>query len=180
MFVLQPVAGDDERAGALVGRAAAADEHLALRVLAGGDRLDLVLGEHGRPVEDRADRLVDGLEQRVDGAVAGLVGGLRLARDDERDGAHGVPARRGADAPAEELDRPRDVALALVDEREQVRVGDLLLRVGERDRRAVDRVELLAVDLDAQLPELALEAAPAGQLADRQRATRTAPPTAGS
>ena len=153
MLVLRPVAGDDERPGALVGRAAAAHEHLALGVLAGGDGLDLVLGQHRRPVEDRADRLVDGLEQRVDGAVAGLVGSLRLARDDERDGAHGVPAGRRADAPAEELDRSRARRLLRsFDERQQVRVGDLLLRVGEGDRRAVDRVELLALDVVRPAP----------------------------
>ena len=69
----QAVARDHERAGALVGRAAAADQDLALRVLAAGDRLDLVLGEHRVPAEDRADRLVDGLEQRVHRAVAGGV-----------------------------------------------------------------------------------------------------------
>ena len=58
----------------------------------------------------------------------------------------------------------------LLDEREQVGVGDLLLRVGERDRLAVDLVERLALELVAELLELALEAAPAGQLADRELA----------
>ena len=66
----------------------------------------------------------------------------------------------------------RHVGLALLDERDEVGVGDLLLGVGERDGRAVDRVELLALDLVAQLAELALEPAAAGELADRQRAAR--------
>ena len=69
-----------------------------------------------------------------------------------------------------ELDRRRDLRRALLDEGEQVGVGDLLLRVGERDRLAIDRVERLALDVVAELAELALEAAPAGQLADRQLA----------
>ena len=72
----QAVSGDDERARALVGRAAAADQDLALRVLAARDGLDLVLGEDREPAEDRPDRLVHGLEQRVDGAVAGGVARL--------------------------------------------------------------------------------------------------------
>ena len=38
------------------------------------------------------------------------------------------------------------------------------------DRRAVDRVELVALHLVSQLAQLALEPAPAGQLADRQGA----------
>ena len=59
---------------------------------------------------------------------------------------------------------------ALLDEREEVGVGDLLLRVGQRDRLAVDRVERLALELVAELLELALQAAPARQLADRQLA----------
>ena len=61
---------------------------------------------------------------------------------------------------------------ALLDEREQVGVGDLLLRVGERDGLAVDRVEGVALHVVAQLLELALEAAPARQLADQQLVAR--------
>ena len=52
----------------------------------------------------------------------------------------------------------------------QVGVGDLLLGVGQLDRLAIDRVERLALEVVAELLELALEAAPAGQLADRQLA----------
>ena len=86
------------------------------------------------------------------------------------DRARGVAAVRRGDAPADELDRRRDLRRALLDEREQVGVGDLLLGVGEGDRLAVDRVERLALEVVAELAELALEAAPAGQLADRQLA----------
>ena len=45
---------------------------------------------------------------------------------------------------------------------------------------AVDRVERLALELVAELAQLALEAAPAGQLADRQLAAGQARPTGGS
>ena len=66
--------------------------------------------------------------------------------------------------------RRRDLGRALLDEREEVGVGDLLLGVGERDRLAVDLVERLALEVVAELAQLALQAAPAGQLADRQLA----------
>ena len=59
MFVDNPWPDDDERARALVRRAPAADQDLALGVLAGGDRLDLVLGERRVPAEDRLEGLVD-------------------------------------------------------------------------------------------------------------------------
>ena len=57
----------------------------------------------------------------------------------------------------------------LLDERDEVGVGDLLLLVGQRDGLAVDRVERLALEVVAELAQLALQAAPAGQLADRER-----------
>ena len=88
----------------------------------------------------------------------------------ERDRAGRVAAVRRGHAPADERDRGRDLGRALLDEREEVGVGDLLLRVGERDGLAVDLVERLALELVAELAELALEALPAGQLADRQLA----------
>ena len=56
MFGREPVPGDDERAGAHIRRAAAADEHPALGVLAARDGLDLVALEHRVPAEDRLDR----------------------------------------------------------------------------------------------------------------------------
>ena len=59
-----------------VGRAAAADEHVALRILAGGDRPYLVLDEHRVPAEDGLDGGIDGTEERIHGAVAGPLGGL--------------------------------------------------------------------------------------------------------
>ena len=122
------------------------------------------------PAEDRLEGLVDGPEQRVDRAVAGGLGGPLLAFDGERHRPGGVAAVRRGDAPADERDARRDLGRALLDEREQVRVGDLLLGVGEGDRLAVELVERLALELVAELLELALEAAPAGQLADRQLA----------
>ena len=70
----------------------------------------------------------------------------------------------------EKLHRGGNLRGPLLDERQQVRVRDFLLRVGEGDRLAVDHVERLAVEVVAQLAELALEALPAGQLADRQLA----------
>ena len=59
----------------------AAHQHLALRVLAPADGADLVLGEHRVPAEERLDGRVDGAEQRVDRAVAGALGGVRLAAE---------------------------------------------------------------------------------------------------
>ena len=146
------MAGHDRAPRALVGRAPAADEHLALGVLAGRDRLDLVLGQDRPPAEDRLERLVDRREQRVDRAVAGRLGGPVLAagRVSETLPVRIAAVRRG-DAPADELDRRRDLRRALLDEREQVGVGDLLLGVGQGDRLAVERVERLALDVVAEL-----------------------------
>ncbi len=84
----------------------------------------------------------------------------------------GVAAVRRGDAPPDELHGRRHFRGALLHERSQVRVGDLLLRVGQGDRLAVDLVERLAFDLVAEVLELLLEAAPPGQLADRQLAAR--------
>ena len=81
-----------------------------------------------------------------------------------------VAAVRRRHAPADERDRRRHLRRALLDEGQEVRVGDLLLGIGQGDRLAVDRVERVALELVAELAELALEAAPAGQLADRQLA----------
>ncbi len=52
-------------------------------------------------------------------------------------------------------------AALLLDEGEEVGVGDLLLGVGEGDGRPIHGIETLAVDLVAELAQLALEAAPA-------------------
>ncbi len=68
------MAGDDERTGPLVRRSTAADQDLALGVLAGADRLDLVLGQRRVPAEDGLEGVVDRAEQRVDRAVAGRLG----------------------------------------------------------------------------------------------------------
>jgi hypothetical protein len=65
-----------------------------------------------------------------------------------------------------------DVRGPLLHKGEEVGIGDLLLRVGKRDRLAVERIEGFAVDFVAEFPEFALESAPAGQLADRQLAAR--------
>ena len=51
--------------------------------------------------------------------------------------------------PRSSIDRGTSAWRSL-DERDQVRVGDVLLRVRQGDRRAVDRVERLAVDLVAR------------------------------
>ena len=61
--------------------------------------------------------------------------------------------RRGH-APADERDRAGHLGRALLDEREEVGVGDLLLGVGQRDRLAVDLVERLALELVAELLSL--------------------------
>ena len=58
---------------------------------------------------------------------------------------------------------------ALINEREQVCVGELLLDVGERDRFAVERVERLAREVVPEFGELRLKSASTGELADRQR-----------
>ena len=101
--------------------------------------------------------------------------------DDERDVALRRAAVARGDAPALERTgasagerlgvRARRV---LPDERDEVGVGDLLLDVRERDGRAVDVVERLALELEAELLELALQAAAAGQLAHRQAGAREA------
>jgi hypothetical protein len=88
------VSGDDQGARALVGRAATADQDLALRVLARADRLDLVLGQGRVPAEDGLEGVVDGVEQRIDRAVAGRLRGPLLPADRERHRASRVPAVR--------------------------------------------------------------------------------------
>ena len=55
MLCREAVARDARAPRALVRRAPAADEHLALRVLAARHRLDLVLLEHRVPAEHRLD-----------------------------------------------------------------------------------------------------------------------------
>ena len=77
---------------------------------------------------------------------------------------------RGRDAPPVEHDRGRQVAGTLLDERLQVRVGDLLLHVRERDRLAVDDVERITGDVMAEIVELLLEPLAPGQLADGELA----------
>ena len=77
MLVDSPWPETTSAPGPLVRRAAAADQHLALGVLAGGDGLDLVLGEDRVPAEDRLERLVDRPEERVDRAVPGRLGTAR-------------------------------------------------------------------------------------------------------
>ena len=103
--------------------------------------------------------------------LPGGIGGAVSAVDGERDGPRGVAAVRARHAPAEKGDGSRDLRRVLLGDGEEVGVGDLLLRVGQGDRLAVERVELLALDLVAQLLELLLEATPPGQLADRQLAS---------
>ena len=63
-----------------------------------------------------------------------------------------------------------DLAGALLDDGQEVAVGDLLLGVGQGDHLGVDRVERLAVDVVAERVELLAQTAPAGQLADGQLA----------
>src|SRR3954468_6061607 len=69
----QAVAGHRLTATLGIGRAARAHSDLALRILATGDRPDLIVHELGMPAEDRLDCAVDGTEQRVDGTVAGAL-----------------------------------------------------------------------------------------------------------
>ena len=164
------MAGHDVRLGANVDRAPAADEDAALRVLALGDRLDLVLLERRLPAEDRPDRVVHGPVEGVDRPVAGLLAGPLLAVEGDPDAPRGAAAVRRGDAPAVEDDRGRDVVRALLGEGEQVGVGDLLLEVGQRDRLAVDDVEGVARDVDAEVVELLLEPLAPRQLADRELA----------
>src|SRR4029077_4648995 len=149
-------------------RPPAADEDLALGVLAARHRLDLVLDQDGPPAEDRLEGLVDRAVQRVDRTRAGGLGRPILAEHGERDAAGGIAAVRGGDTPADELDRGRNLRGPLLDQRPEVLVGDLLLRVREGDRLAIDRVERLALEVVAELVELALKTLSAGQLADRQ------------
>ena len=119
----------------------------------------------------RLERVVDRPEERVDRAVAGRLGTSAPRRSTL---SVTVPI---ALPPCDEVTlQPTSTTLAgdlrraLLDEREQVGVGDLLLRVGELDRLAVDRVERVALEVVAELAQLALQPAPAGQLADRQLA----------
>src|SRR4029079_4870152 len=108
--------------------------------------------------------------ERIDRAIAGRFGRALLAADGQGDAPRGIATVRRRDAPADQLDRGWNLRRALLHEGHQVRVGDFLLRVGEGDRLAIDRVERLALDVVAELPQLALEAAPARELADRQLA----------
>ena len=166
----EPVAGDDVGLGTLVGRAPAAQEDAALGVLALGDGLDLVLDERRLPAEDGPDRVVDRAVEGVDRAVPGVFAGSLLAVERDPDAPRGAAAVRRGDAPALDDDGGRDVAAALLDEGQEVRVGDLLLHVGQRDRLAVDEVQGVARDVVAEVAQLLLEALAAGQLADRQLA----------
>src|SRR5215212_1396483 len=119
------------------------------------------------PAKCRLQRLIDGRIERVNGAVAGGVRRAVLPVDRERHGPRGVAAVGAGDAPAEKGYRRRDLRRTLLGEGEEIGIGDLLLRVCQRDGLPVERIERLAVDLVAQLAELLLETAPPGQLADR-------------
>ena len=115
-------------------------------------------------------------------ANSAFTGPLPVASDDRSSPATVSETPAGGMPPCEDVTLQPSSARALghlggalLDERQEVRVGDLLLGVGEGDRGAVERVERLAVDVVTQLPELALEAAPAGELADRQAGCRPDP-----
>ena len=158
----------------------ARSEHLALGVLASGDRADLVVGQDGDPPDDRLDRRIDRAEERVDRAVAVRLRAHGRAEDGERDLAARAAAVARGDVPAHEShrgDRGRGIAgvgRLLFDERDEVGVGHLLLHVRQGDRRPVDAVERLALEVVTELLELALQAAPARELADRQPRAREA------
>src|SRR5258706_8188683 len=99
-----PVPGDDEAPGPLIRRAAAADERLALGVLAGRDGLDLVVDQDRPPTEDRLESRVDSRIQRIDRPVAGRLGGLVDTAHRQRNAAGGLATVRRGDAPPDELD----------------------------------------------------------------------------
>ena len=69
----------------------------------------------------------------------------------------GVAAVRRGHAPAHERDARLDLGRALLHEREEVGVGDLLLRVRELDRLAVDLLERVALEVIAEFAQLALQ-----------------------
>ena len=184
----EAVAGDRVRGALRVDGAAGADHDLALGVLAAGDGPDLVVGQAREPADERLDGRVDGAEERVHGTVALGLGADRLAVHDERDVAARAAALAGADGPALEADRGvgdgvrgraggRRLGL---DERDEVRVGDLLLGIGQGDGLAVDAVERLALEVEAR----ARGACPAGRDGRRacrpRGASRRGPPTAAS
>ena len=170
MFVERPWPVTESARAGLVARAPAADHDLALGVLAARDRPDLVAHEHGVPGEDRLDRGVHGAVQRVHRAVA-LAAPVALgAGEGERHVAAGLAALRRADS---QSTRPTvSGTSATCCSTIAIRSASVtsFLRVGEGDRLAVDEVELLALQVVAQLSQLALEPLAAGQLADRQLA----------
>jgi hypothetical protein len=154
----QAVAGDDDRVGARVRRTAAPQEDAALGVLALGHRLDLVLDERRLPAQDGPDRLVDRAIERVDRAVPGRLTGALVAVERQPNAPGGPPTVRGGHAPALHDDGCRDVTGALLEERQEIGVGDLLLDIGQRDRLAVDDVERVAGHVVPEIAELLLEA----------------------
>src|SRR4051794_7588171 len=99
------------------------------------------------PAQLRLQRVVDRLEERVDGSIAGRLGASLDAVDGQRDGPRRVAEMRRGDVPADERDARGHLSSALLDEGQQVGVGDLLLRIGKLDGLPVDHVERLAFEV---------------------------------
>ncbi len=112
-----------------------------------GDRADLVFVERRLQPTHGPDRLVDRADRARPPARSRSTRRpvLRRRRRASRCRWSFPPCADG-DAPAVEHDRGRQVAGALLDEREEVGVGDLLLHVRQGDRLAVDDVERIALE----------------------------------
>ena len=162
MLVDRPWPGHRLAAALRIGRATRPDRDLALGILATRDRPDLVVHEPGMPAEHGLDGRIHGTEQRVHGTVAAALGGVADALERQRHVALRGAAMAAGDAPALErdgrVDLERGAGGLLADERDEVRVRDLLLDVGQGDGRAVDRVQRRLVDIEAEVLELALRA----------------------
>ena len=141
------------------------DARLAERVLAAGHRVDAELAQPRLALRRRVDRA----EDRVDRAVAGEVADdlLVVGRADRDARVRRAPV---GDVDVEPLERvgAQLVAELVGDERLEVHRGHGLLAVGDLLEALERGVQRLAVDLEAQLLQRALERVPARVLAEHE------------
>ena len=123
------------------------------------------------PAEDRLDRLVDRAVERVDRPVAGRLGAALLAGHREaRPCPVALPPCDDVTLqPSRTTEAGTSAVFCSTSASRSASVTSFLASASAI-ACAVDRVEPLALDLVAELAQLALQPAPAGQLADRQLA----------
>ena len=121
------------------------------------------------PSEGWGNRQINRLIERVNWAVSGGIGCCLYAVHANLDATRRSAAARAGDAPIQEFDRCGAAGGgALIDECEEVGVGQLLLHVGEGDRFAVEGIERLSTEVVTEFSKLCLQATAARELPDRQ------------